>query len=326
MKEFVMQDSLSTPSENSAKRAMPDVAYHGLPAEEMPLDKVGMENIELPIKMVGYETNEFLTTCRADAFINLVDLQSKGIHMSRLFLLLQEKLVAHPLSQRNLFEILQEFIQSHRQVCDSAFVNLRFDLPLLQKALVSDNRGFRTYPIVVKASLLKDGQFRINYIVEITYSSTCPCSAALARQLIQEKFRSDFNGLASIPFVQMEQWLGQEQSILATPHGQRSLAIVKFGLKDSFEELDLGAFICQLEQTLKTPVQTVVKREDEQEFARLNGLNLMFAEDAARRLTGTLKAHANVEQFHVKVKHLESLHPHDAVAEMSSGASCNSML
>jgi GTP cyclohydrolase I len=39
-----------------------------------------------------------------------------------------------------------------------------------------------------------------------------------------------------------------------------------------------------VENTLKTPVQAAVKREDEREFARLNGANLMFCEDAGRRL------------------------------------------
>ena len=43
-------------------------------------------------------------------------------------------------------------------------------------------------------------------------------------------------------------------------------------------------WIDRIESSLKTPVQAAVKREDEQEFARLNGQNLMFCEDAARRL------------------------------------------
>ncbi|WP_205192559.1 GTP cyclohydrolase, FolE2/MptA family, partial [Burkholderia sp. LMG 13014] len=63
---------------------------------------------------------------------------------------------------------------------------------------------------------------------------------------------------------------------------------------------------------LGTPVQTAVKRADEQAFAVLNGENLMFVEDAARRVQAALDGrHASP---HVHVRHLESLHPHDAVA------------
>ena len=50
------------------------------------------------------------------------------------------------------------------------------------------------------------------------------------------------------------------------------------------------ALIDRVEQALGTPVQTVVKREDEQAFARLNGENLMFCEDAARRMAAALAA------------------------------------
>ncbi|WP_049117085.1 GTP cyclohydrolase, FolE2/MptA family, partial [Burkholderia cepacia] len=46
--------------------------------------------------------------------------------------------------------------------------------------------------------------------------------------------------------------------------------------------------------------------------AVLNGGNLMFVEDAARRVQAALDGrHAHPR---VHVRHLESLHPHDAVA------------
>ena len=71
------------------------------------------------------------------------------------------------------------------------------------------------------------------------------------------------------------------------------------------------------DRALATPVQTAVKRADEQAFAALNGANLMFVEDAARRLGAALSA-AGAQHAAVHVRHIESLHPHDAVA--SAGA------
>ena len=59
---------------------------------------------------------------------------------------------------------------------------------------------------------------------------------------------------------------------------------------------------------------TVVKREDEQEFARLNGQNLMFVEDAVRRIKQALLDSQLWSNCHVRVSHYESLHAHDAVA------------
>ena len=74
---------------------------------------------------------------------------------------------------------------------------------------------------------------------------------------------------------------------------------------------DLG-LIDTIEQALGTPVQTAVKRADEQAFAALNGQNLMLVEDSARRLIASLSQFEQQAQVHVR--HIESLHPHDAVA------------
>ncbi|CAH2810686.1 MAG: GTP cyclohydrolase I (EC type 2 [uncultured Caballeronia sp.] len=55
--------------------------------------------------------------------------------------------------------------------------------------------------------------------------------------------------------------------------------------------LGLTHLIDRIEQALGTPVQTAVKRADEQAFVALNGQNLMFVEDAARRVQGVLAEH-----------------------------------
>ena len=59
-----------------------------------------------------------------------------------------------------------------------------------------------------------------------------------------------------------------------------------------------------------------VKRADEQAFAQLNGQNLMYVEDAARRIQQSLSLRFPVSS--VSVRHLESLHPHDAVASVGN--------
>src|SRR3546814_3550104 len=82
---------------------------------------------------------------------------------------------------------------------------------------------------------------------------------------------------------------------------------------------DLESLVDAIEAALGTPVQTAVKREDEQAFARLNAENLMFCEDAARRVAAALSADERIERFDATVSHFESLHAHDAVARVSGG-------
>ena len=112
-------------------------------------------------------------------------------------------------------------------------------------------------------------------------------------------------------------WLASPRGMAATPHAQRSRADIRVELKPSFEQLPLEPLVDAIEDALGTPVQTAVKREDEQAFAELNAANLMFCEDAARRIAATLAADPRVDHYDATVSHYESLHPHDAVARVS---------
>lgn len=173
-----------------------------------------------------------------------------------------------------------------------------------------DLAGWTSYPVCIDAALIQ-GVFTLRLQVTVAYSSTCPCSAALARQLVEHGFMGAFAGQDRVDTVAVAAWL-REHATLATPHSQRSEAHIAVDVAGDAPTLGLLALIDHIEQTVRTPVQTAVKRADEQAFAALNGQNLMFVEDATRRLQVALKDdYANVR---IHVQHLESLHPHDAVA------------
>ena len=106
-------------------------------------------------------------------------------------------------------------------------------------------------------------------------------------------------------------WLESEKGLAAIPHSQRSVATISY---QPIKELKTSNLILAFENTLKTPVQALVKREDEQEFARLNGENLMFAEDAVRKLDNFCKTNSDINDYKISVSHEESLHAHNAVA------------
>lgn len=80
-------------------------------------------------------------------------------------------------------------IDSH-QDCNSQNARLRLELALLVRrpALVSAGlSGWKSYPLTLDASLHGDA-FRARLGVAVGYSSTCPCSAALSRQLVEQGF------------------------------------------------------------------------------------------------------------------------------------------
>jgi len=197
-------------------------------------------------------------------------------------------------------------------------VRVAFDFLTKRQALLSDNTGWRSYPVVFRGVIDK-GQLRVEIGVTVAYSSTCPCSAALARQLIQNKFREDFAGREQVATADIAAWLGRDSSILATPHSQRSYADVRVAVAPGVDAPSILELIDGAEDALQTAVQAAVKREDEQEFALRNGQNPMFCEDAARRLKSWIDSDARVFDYRIEARHVESLHPHDAVSVAIKG-------
>ncbi len=298
---------------NSSLNNMPDIASKSKALTRSVLDWVGMSDIELPVVVEGPDQRDLSVSARVQAFVNLTDADAKGIHMSRLYLGLEQAFKDSRLNGNSLKQVLTTFACSHDCLSDSAYVEFSFDYLVKRQALISDFSGWKGYPVKVAATL-KNDRMCLELSVKIPYSSTCPCSAALARQLIQQQFKQDFYGAEKISATAIIDWIGSEQGIMATPHSQRSYAQIKVKLGDWNDELPVLMLIDRAESVLKTAVQTVVKREDEQEFARLNGRNLMFCEDAARRLKSALGRFPEYTDYWVRVNHLESLHAHDAVA------------
>lgn len=297
--------------------SMPDIANHTTAQTEGTLDWVGMSNIEMPIMVSSKGETERMVSAHVDAFVNLKEAQAKGIHMSRLYLLLDELSTSNILNYQSLVSLLDGFISSHNDLSDQAKVTFSFDYHLRRKSLISGKEGWKAYPTTLTGHL-NQGKLTIEMAIDVPYSSTCPCSAALARQLIQKAFKQKFDE-SNFDLTTVHEWLGTTEGIVATPHSQRSVAEVKVKLNSSVSDFPITDLVDLIENSLKTPVQAAVKREDEQEFARLNGQNLMFCEDAARRLQYSMNNAQGFDDFWLKINHLESLHAHDAVSITTKG-------
>ena len=287
---------------------MPDVAQSQRPDFVSAIDWVGMEDVDLPLQL----SKTLKTPAKANVFVNIVQPDAKGIHMSRLYLSLAESLENQPLSVPMLKSVLQTFVDSQEGIATAARLEVSWDHLLKRKALLSDNKGWKSYPVELVATF--DGtKTDVQLCFSALYSSTCPCSAALSRQLLKEEFEKEFSEeRKTLDFDKVATWLAKHKG--ATPHSQRSSADVALWVNGDF---DIEAYINVVEDSLKTPVQTAVKREDEQEFARLNGSNLMFVEDALRLMKQSLSAEPSILDFSIKASHFESLHAHDAVGWIS---------
>ena len=298
---------------DDAVNTLPDIASDQAATHLAGLDWVGMDAIDLPIRIID-DRMDVCVPARVSAEVDLCADATRGIHMSRLYLAL-DAAVVEPLSPQMLRALLCDFLASHAGLSTRARVRFAFDHFVRRPALASEHSGWRRYPVVLSATLERD-LLSIEIAFDVVYSSTCPASTALARQLVAEDFGRAFPAHAPLDRDAALRWLAGENGMLATPHSQRSTANIRVRLDPTMAALPFTALIDRAEAALGTPVQTAVKRIDEQAFARRNGENPMFCEDAARRLQDAFASEPLARAVAVRVAHHESLHGHDAVASI----------
>lgn len=189
---------------------------------------------------------------------------------------------------------LHEILQAYREdlECRTAFLKLTFNYPLIKKSLRSSLEGYQYYEISYEGILDDQGQFRNLMHLEFVYSSACPCSYELSEHARETR------------------------DVAAIPHSQRSIANITVEMRDAMLPDDL---IMAARSALQTETQVMVKREDEQAFAEMNGAYQKFVEDAARLLYEELNDIPSIHDFVVRCAHLESLHSHDAVSRICKG-------
>ncbi|MGP9669808.1 GTP cyclohydrolase FolE2 [Pseudoalteromonas sp. AOP31-A2-14] len=287
---------------------LPDVTSKQLTTASLPLKWVGMEGIALPITLAEQPSSSL--SAKADVFVSLDKADAKGIHMSRLYLRLKESLTNEPLTMGALTALLQTLVSSQEGLSLAARLQLDFELTIRKPALLSGQFGYQTYPISIRCEYINE-KMNTELSLSIPYSSTCPCSAALSRQAMSDAIATQFSEEV-VSKEALLAWAASQQGSVATPHSQRSFAYLKLQLQHR-ELPDFSALIKNFEDVIGTPVQTAVKREDEQAFAKLNAENLMFCEDAARRLKQALENNEKISDYWFKVEHQESLHAHNAV-------------
>ena len=297
---------------------MPDVASSTKPKEPTRLDWVGMNGIVM-LLAVDYKSSGKSTVDKLrsviDCHVDLAKPNLRGIHMSRMYLSLTKLSDLKRVNYPAMVKFSKEIVAMQEGGSTSSLTSFSFNLCVRRESLVSGHQGWLDYPVRISMVNIK-GKIRCQIDIQIVYSSTCPCSAALSRQLVSERFNRYFKE-EELNLTSGAEWLLQEEKLMATPHSQRSIATIGIVChpKKDFPILDI---INQAELAIKTSVQAVVKREDEQVFASINGENLMFCEDAARIL---LEAFAGYKKdaISVKICHLESLHAHNATAEVTQG-------
>ena len=253
------------------------------------LESVGIHNFRLPIKYRQRDRPELLELETSVTGTVSLDACTKGINMSRIIRTFYEHR-----RQNFTIDTLARVLKDYKHQLQSleAQIMVKFAYPILQESLRSGLEGFQYYDVVLEMAVDASDQLQKTLHFDFVYSSACPCSFELSEHARLHRNKA------------------------TVPHSQRSVARVSVKFNEMVWIEDLQE-ICL--RALHTETQVMVKREDEQAFAELNGSYLKFVEDAVRLLYQECQSDARISDFKIICSHFESLHSHDAIAVAAKG-------
>jgi len=249
----------------------------------IPIKKAGIKHLRYPIVVLDRKNKSQHTVADLNMYVDLPH-NFKGTHMSRFVEIInsfQGKVSVHKLDH-----LLKEMIQKFDS--EIAHLEIKFPYFLEKTAPVSGSVSQMKYDCALTAALdatKKDGNKGIDLIMEVAVPVTtlCPCSKEISDK---------------------------------GAHNQRSVVTIKCRTNALvwLEEL-----IEVAESEASSPIYPLLKREDEKKVTEMAYDNPRFAEDIVRGIAVKLKKDSRITWFEVETENFESIHDHNAYAQVVSG-------
>ena len=247
------------------------------------IDRVGVTNVRHPIAVPLRAGGTINTVASLSATVSLAR-EKKGTHMSRLMIAINNQ--SHRFRPDMLDDVLQEMLTllDAREV----MVEMEFPIFLTRAAPVTGIDGVLDYNCQYSAMLSVDGHRDKMVGVQASVTSCCPCSKEISRY---------------------------------GAHNQRSEVEIAVspcrGAFIWFEDL-----IDIAEKSASSQLYPVLKRADEKYVTERAYDNPKFVEDIVRDSAHELLRRQEAETiswFRVSVTNYESIHNHDAFAQIERG-------
>jgi len=255
--------------------SLPDVANQEDP-RQIPIPRVGVRGVQLPIQIAGGDGNAFHTVASVDFAVSLQP-DKKGTHMSRLMQILDEA-TQKPLALQDL----QRMLDRARDALDAdqAEVTVRFKYFVRKQAPITGATGW----LDVDAEwtvMLENGTCTRLVRVNVPVKSLCPCSKQIA---------------------------------LYGAHNQRAYIRAEIELLPSTRYVDMEHLCRLLEEQGSSPLYPVLKRPDEKHVTESAYDNAKFVEDMLRDSVLALRQLPGIRRFRIECESVESIHNHNAFA------------
>jgi len=245
------------------------------------IDRVGVSNVRYPLNLHLRDGDTFNTVANLSLSVSLQHAE-KGTHMSRFMTFLNEK--SQLLQLDTVHMALEEL--GHKMQSEEVFLDMEFPVFLKRHAPVTGLEGLLDFNCILRAMLTQEGQCDTLVGVRANVTSCCPCSREISRY---------------------------------SAHNQRSEVSISVRPKEYvwFEDL-----IDIAEKSASSQLYPILKRADEKNVTERAYENPKFVEDivrdAAIELLELLKGDA-IAWFYLSSNNYESIHNHDAFAEIERG-------
>jgi GTP cyclohydrolase I len=245
------------------------------------LDQVGVSDLKYPITVLDREQETQQTIAEVSMSVGLPK-EFKGTHMSRFVEVLNQyrgEFTMHTLP--DLLQTLRERLEA-----EQARIEVQFPYFLERTAPVTEKKALMDYDctFIGKASG-EDSTFTLGVTVPVT--SLCPCSKE-----ISEEGAHNQRGYVDI-------------KVRSVPNEEGNPTMIWIE-----ELIDIA------EGAASAPLYPLLKRPDERHVTMQAYQNPAFVEDITRDVAVRLKGDERVKWFHLQVKNFESIHNHDAFAEV----------
>jgi GTP cyclohydrolase I len=161
---------------------------------------------------------------------------------------------------------------------ESAQMEIEFPYFIEKSAPISKSKSLLEYTCRFIGSTDNTARNKLVVGVEVPVTTLCPCSKEISEK---------------------------------GAHNQRSIVSVHLCFKKFFWIEDI---ITMVEESVSSPVYSLLKRRDEKFVTEQAYENPMFVEDVVRTIAEKLAANTNFTWFSVESENMESIHNHNAYA------------
>ena len=255
---------------------------NGPPDIAISIDKVGVKELLYPITVLDRQ-NKNQHTCAHISMSVSVPHHFKGTHMSRFVEILNRH--RGEITMRTIPDILHELKEELE--ADTAHMEVRFPYFIEKTAPVSKQTGLMDYECKFTG---ESNGTRDDFVlsIKVPVTSLCPCSKSIS----EGKGAHNQRGYITIEVRSKKDTDGQDHLIWIE------------------ELIDIA------ERSASAPVYPLLKRPDERHVTMQAYDNPVFVEDMVRNVTNVLKQDDRLSWFKVHAENHESIHNHNAFAEI----------